>query len=199
MQDNGNVVLGFTSDSVLMLDCDLKREDEVVKFAQQYSRLGSSLVMQTSESFQLDLYGKHLGNYCIIFGKVLDWEEIRWHIGECYRLKMINKGFTALRKFGSITIRVNAKNNRIPHPEIAYYFSNSDKQGRIGIWGFLKHWAICKGLGMLDNSHEENREKCIQDCHRCSLFYLKNDGQSCLDVFSSSHLSKIDDVSEYQE
>jgi len=148
--EKGNVVLGYTSESVLMLDCDLKREDEVKEFARDYSLfhdLGSALAMLTSDSGQLDLYGKPVKNFCIIFGKILHWEEIRWHIQECYRLGMINKAFTALRKFGSITVRVNAKNNRMPAPEIFYYFPNGDDGG---VRGFLNHWEMCKELGMYE-------------------------------------------------
>lgn len=116
----GNVVLGYTSDTLLMLDCDLKREDEVKEFAREYAEfhdLGSALVMITSDTGQLDLLGTPVKNYCIIFGKVLDWEEIRWHINECLRLGMINRAFAVLRDFGSITIRVNPKNRRIPYPK----------------------------------------------------------------------------------
>jgi len=145
--ENGNVVLGYTSDSVLMLDCDLKRKVEVIEFGKEYTLfhdLGSILTIETSKSTQLDLFGNLLGNYAIIFGKILRWEEIRWHIAECYRLGMINKAFTALREFGSITIRVNAKNNRIPAPEIVYYFPNGDDKG---VKGFLDHWKMCKDLG----------------------------------------------------
>jgi hypothetical protein len=147
MKDEGNVVLGHTSNSVLMLDCDLKRDDEVVEFGKEYSKfhdLGSVLVMKTSENGQVDLYGKPLANYCIIFGKILDWEEIRWHVQEAYRLGMVKKDFLALRDFGFITIRVNAKNDRIPYPRIVYYFSNGDRRG---VMGFLRHWVMCRKLG----------------------------------------------------
>lgn len=147
MSDDGNVVLGYTSSSVLMLDCDLKREEEVKAFAEECAKfygLGSALVMRTSKSTQVDLYGRSLGNYCIIFGKILDWQEIRWHVQEAYRLGMVNRAFTALREFGYITIRVNAKNNKIPYPESLYFFQNGDDTG---IVKFLEHWNICKDLG----------------------------------------------------
>ena len=94
IKDKGNVILAFTSDTVLMLDCDLKREDEVIEFAEEYAKfhkLGSVLVMKTSDSNQLDLYGNRLGNYCVIFGKPLSWEEIRWHIKEAYKLGMLTR------------------------------------------------------------------------------------------------------------
>jgi hypothetical protein len=150
MSDKGNVVLAYTSDCHLMLDCDLKREDEVVLFSEEYSKfhdLGSSAVWKTSDTPQVDLYGKRLGNYCIIFGKVLSWDEIQWHIGECYRQGMVNKGFTALRKFGSITIRVNAKNDKIPPPMPISYFSNGSKEARKGVMAFTRHWVMCRKMG----------------------------------------------------
>lgn len=144
---SGNVVLAYTTDSHLMLDCDLKREDEVVTFSEEYSKfhdLGSSGVWKTSDSPQIDLYGNRLGNYCIIFGKVLSWDEIKWHVQEVYRLGMVNKGFTALRKFGSITIRVNAKNDKIPPPMPIYYFRNGDRRG---VMAFTRHWVMCRKEG----------------------------------------------------
>jgi hypothetical protein len=147
MDDRGNVVLAYTSDSQLMLDCDLKKEVEVKAFAREYAEfhnLGSSAVFKTSDTDQVDLYGNRMGNYCIIFGKVLSWDEIKWHVQEAYRLGMVNKGFTALRKFGSITIRVNSKNNKIPPPKPIYYFRNGDNRG---IAAFIKHWKMCRDLG----------------------------------------------------
>jgi hypothetical protein len=149
MDDKGNVVLAYTSDSQLMLDCDLKKEDEVKEFAREYAEfhdLGSSAVFKTSDTSQVDLFGNRMGNYCIIFGKVLPWDEIKWHVQEAYKLGIINKGFTALRKFGSITIRVNAKNNKIPPPKPLYYFRNGDNRG---ITAFVKHWKMCKRMGKI--------------------------------------------------
>lgn len=158
MKDSGNVVLAYTSSSHLMLDCDLKREDEVVAFSREYAKkqdLGSSLVCKTSDTSQVDLHGNRLGNYCIIFGTITSWDEIRWHVQEVYRLGMVKKDFLALRDFGFVTIRVNAKNDKIPPPKIVSYFSNGDKKGRIGIWGFLKHWAMCRKLGLEKVEPEE--------------------------------------------
>jgi hypothetical protein len=143
----GNVVLAYTSDSLLMLDCDLKREGKVIGFSREYAKfhdLGSSVVCKTSDSSQVDLFGNRLGNYCIIFGKVLPWEEVKWHVQETYRLGMVNKGFIIIRKFGSITIRVNSKNNKIPPPRPICYFSNGDDTG---IMKFIDHWVMCRKMG----------------------------------------------------
>jgi len=147
MKDDGNVVIGFTTDTHLMLDCDLKREAVVVEFAREYGAfqdLGSSLVMKTSEDGQVDLFGERLCNYCIVFGKPLSWDEIKWHVQEAYKLGIVNKSFTALRQFGSITIRVNAKNDSIPFPKLVTYFDNGDD---IGIMSFLRFWVNCRKLG----------------------------------------------------
>jgi len=73
--------------------------------------------MSKELAMRAELY-RVLRNYCIVFGKVLSWEEVNWHVKEDYRFGIINKAFTALRDFGSITIRVNDKNNEIPYPKI---------------------------------------------------------------------------------
>lgn len=149
MDDKGNVVLAYTSDSQLMLDCDLKTEEEVIKFARKYAKfhdLGSVAVFKTSVTCQVDMNGRRLGNYCIIFGKVLPWDEVKWHVQEVHRLGMVNKGFTALREFGSITIRVSSKNNKIPPPKPLYYFRNGDSRG---ITAFVRHWKMCRSMGKI--------------------------------------------------
>jgi hypothetical protein len=143
----GNVVLGFTSDVFLMLDCDLKRRAEVKWFAPKFGKeygLGSSLVIETSCTPQLDLNGKLLGNFAVIYGKKLAWDTIKWLVGEAYRLGMVNKAFANIRQFGSITIRVNAKNNKIPPPRPIAYFDNGDDTGIIE---FLDHWIMCRKIG----------------------------------------------------
>ena len=147
----GNVVIGFTNNNILMLDCDGKEEEEVITFAREYAKfhdLGSALVMKTSESKQLTLDLKPLNNYCIIFGKILSWEEIKWHIQEAYRLGMVDEAFVAIREYGYITIRVNAKNKEKPPPKKVYYFQNGDDTG---IKEFLRFWNICKELGRKDD------------------------------------------------
>ncbi len=146
----GNVVLAYTSSCLLMLDCDLKREEEVIEFSREYSKyhnLGSSAVWKTSDSSQLDLFANRLGNYCIIFGKILSWDEIKWHVQEAYRLGIVNKGFVIIRKFGSITIRVNSKNDKIPPPMPLTYFQNGGRKARRGVMAFIRHWVMCRELG----------------------------------------------------
>jgi len=151
----GNVVLGHTDDSKLMLDCDLKREVEVKEFAKRYTKfhdLGSVAVFKTSNTPQVDLFGERLGNYCVIFGKKISWDEIKWHVKEIYRLGLVNKGFTALREFGSITIRVNAKNDKIPPPRPVFYFSNGDDTG---VMEFIDYWVMCRKMGRSEYEHNE--------------------------------------------
>ena len=74
----------------------------------------------------------------------MPWDEIKWHVQEAYRQGIVNKSFTALRKLGSITIKVNSKSNKIPPPKPLYYFRNGDRRG---ITAFIKHWKICRNLG----------------------------------------------------
>jgi hypothetical protein len=143
----GNVVLAFTCDYLLMLDCDMKRKCEVKRFAKEFARfhnLGSAGVFETSCTPQLDLFGKLLTNYCIIFGRRLSWDSIKWLVGEAYRLRMVNKSFANIRQVGSITIRVNAKNKTIPAPRPISYFDNGDDTG---IMEFLDHWVMCRKMG----------------------------------------------------
>lgn len=146
----GNVVLAYTSSSILMLDCDLKTEEEVREFARDYALeqdLGSVAVWKTSDTAQVDLFGYRLGNYCIIFGKIISWDEVKWHVQEAFRNKMVNKGFVIIRKFGSITIRVNSKNDKIPPPMPISYFRNGGKKARRGVMAFTRHWVMCRKLG----------------------------------------------------
>lgn len=146
----GNVVLAYTSSSHLMLDCDLKRENEVTEFARDYALeqdLGSVAVWKTSDTAQVDLFGERLGNYCVIFGKIISWDEIKWHVQEAFRRGMVNKGFVIIRKFGSITIRVNSKNDKIPPPMPIHYFSNGGRKARRGVMAFTRHWVLCRNIG----------------------------------------------------
>jgi len=144
----GNVVLGYCSDTVLMLDIDNQREDVVKDFAVEYTKfhdLGSVLIMKTSETEQMDLFGNRLGKFAVVFGKCpLSWEEIQWHVTEARRLGMIERSFLRLRKFGYITIRVNAKNDKIPCPKISYYYRHGD---RTGIFRYIRFYVMCKKLG----------------------------------------------------
>ncbi len=143
----GNVVLGFTSSNFLMLDVDDLIEYYVLDFAKEYAefyKLGSLMVLRTSESTKTDLFGNRLGNYCIIFGKPLTWKEIQWHINETKKLGIINRSFAKLRDFGTITIRVNSKNEKIPPPEIIRFYNNGDMTG---IVAYIKHKNTCEGLG----------------------------------------------------
>jgi hypothetical protein len=105
---------------------------------------GSSAVFKTSDTTQVNLFGKRLGNYCIIFGKVLSWDEIKWHVQEAYKSGVVNKSFKKLREFGFITIRVNSKNSKIPPPKPLFYFRNGDNRG---ITAFVNHWKMCKNMG----------------------------------------------------
>lgn len=149
----GNVVSGYSSGSILMLDVDLKPIKEVMQFAKKYTKfhdLGSVLIMRTSKSSQIDLIKKKLGSYCIVFGAgTLHWKEVKWHIKEAYRLGIVKKDFLSMREIEKITERVNAKNNTTPHPEIVFYLKKNPDEG---VKRFLRFWAICKNLGFGDDT-----------------------------------------------
>lgn len=151
----GNVVVAYCSDTVLMLDIDNQTKEVVKDFATKYAKfhnLGSILIMKTSERGQLDLLGNKLESFAVIFGKCpLGWEEIQWHVTEARRLGMIERSFLKLRKFGYITIRVNPKNNKTPCPRISYYHRSGD---RTGIFRYIRLYVMCKKLGRMK---EENQ------------------------------------------
>lgn len=106
--------------------------------------MGSALLILTSESTQVDLFGNKLNKYGVIFGKPLTWNEILWHIKEARRLGMIERSFLNLRKFGYITIRVNAKNDKTPPPKTVALYHLGDMTGIIQ---FNKFRKACKNLG----------------------------------------------------
>ncbi len=143
----GNIVIGFCSEKFLMLDLDLHTEAVVKKFVKSYSRfheLGSVLLLRTSDSAQRDLFGNELNKYAAVFGRTLRWEEIMWHLTECRRLGMIERSFLKLRKFGFITIRVNAKNDKTPPPKVVALYNLGDMSGIVEFEEFRKY---CKNLG----------------------------------------------------
>jgi len=155
---DGNVVIGFCSNNILMLDLDLHTEATAKAFVKSYSefhKLGSVLLLKTSDSNQIDLLGNRLKKYAAIFGKPLSWDEILWHIKESRRLGMIERSFLNLRKFGYITIRVNAKNDETPPPKVVAFYRLGDI---IGIVAFLELRKFCKDLGKcmhFDNFYDE--------------------------------------------
>jgi hypothetical protein len=144
---DGNIVIGFCTDTFLMLDLDLHAEAVAKRFSKTYSEfhgLGSALLILTSESTQVDLFGNKLNKYAVIFGKPLTWDVILWHIKEARRLGMIERSFLNLRKFGYITIRVNAKNSKTPPPKTVALYHLGDMAGIIQ---FNKFRKACKNLG----------------------------------------------------
>jgi hypothetical protein len=147
MKTEGNVVIGFTSQGYLMLDCDQQKESKVIKFSEEYPKfhsLGSSLVMKSSEDGQVDLSGEKLGHYFIIFGKPLNQDAIYWHLQEACRLGLVNRAFVEANKYGNITLRLNAKNGKIPPPTYVSYFQHGEFTG---VHTFLKDWINLRKLG----------------------------------------------------
>jgi hypothetical protein len=152
---DGNVVLGFCTSHILMLDLDLHPEALVKKFVKKYSKthkLGSVLLLKTSDTPIVDAFGNKLNKYSAIFGKVLSWKEIKWHLKECGRLKMVEPAFLRLRKFGFITIRVNPKNDETPAPKIVALYNLGDITG---ILKFEEFRQACKNLGKLETDLDD--------------------------------------------
>jgi hypothetical protein len=144
---DGNVILGYASDTALMLDVDEQIQQFVIKFAIGYTRfhkLGSVLVLRSSLSSKTDLFGNKLANFFIIFGKPLCWEEIQWHINETRRLGIINRGFATLRNYGHIILRENSKNKKIPPPEVIKFYNNGDMTV---IADFISDKNLSQGIG----------------------------------------------------
>jgi hypothetical protein len=144
---DGNVILGYASDTALMLDVDEQIEQFVIKFAIRYTRfhkLGSVLVLRSSLSSKTDLFGNKLANFFIIFGKPLCWAEIQWHISELRRLGIINRGFATLRNYGHIILRENSKNKKIPPPEVIKFYNTGDMTV---IADFISDKNISQGIG----------------------------------------------------
>jgi hypothetical protein len=146
---DGNVVIGFCTENILMLDLDFHTFAVANKFSKRYAEfheLGGYELIQTSDSTQRDLFGNKLNKYAVIFGRVLSWEEIKCHVTESRRLGMIERSFLNLRKFGCITIRVNAKNDKTPAPKIVAVYNLGDMTGILEFEEFRKS---CKNLGKL--------------------------------------------------
>jgi hypothetical protein len=83
------------------LDADLKKGEEVVEWAREYTkkfRLGSVLIMMSSDgSGQVDLHGNRLYNFSLIFGEHLPWQEIMLHINNAFKDDMVDKKFVKTR------------------------------------------------------------------------------------------------------
>jgi hypothetical protein len=143
----GNVVIGFSTSTNLILDIDFQAEETVLEFAKEYAKfhdLGSSVVLKTSDKYRTDLFGNKLGKYCIVFGKYIGWEEIRWHIKEARRLGMIERTVVIMTRFGDITERANAKNKDTPPPRLIKFFPNGDMRG---IRDYISYLNRNKDLG----------------------------------------------------
>ena len=81
-----------------------------------------------------------------------------WHLTECRRLGMIERSFLKLRKFGFITIRVNAKNDKTPPPKVVALYNLGDMTGIVEFEEFRKY---CENLG------KQNANKSSLNFPRC--------------------------------
>jgi len=147
--NEGTVVLGFTTADYLLIDADLKRPAEVLMWAKKYAKrhhLGSVLIMKTSDSPQLDLYGRRLYNFAVIFGERLPWQEIMRHIRNALKDRIVDKKFVKMRFQGFITERVNRKNEQIGIPKLFKYIPKG-KGSNEGCFEYLKWYKWFKDVG----------------------------------------------------
>jgi hypothetical protein len=155
-----SVVVGFTTSDYLMLDADKKPAKEVVKWTTRYARkyhLGNVLMMKTSDSYQLDLFGNILYNFAIVFGRRLPWQEIMIHMNNALKANIVDKKFVKMRFQGFITERISKKSNRINYPQIFKYIRNGRrKRDREGCFEYLRWWVYYRKVAGAD---EEAAEK----------------------------------------
>jgi hypothetical protein len=145
----GNICTGISTNSILIFDVDRHTKEFTLFHGENYPKfyhLGASLVMQTSETFERDFYGNTLGNYAIVFGKPITWEEIKWHIVNGVKLGLLERANLYVLKWGYITSRQNPKNREIPAPKVLKFFSNSHGDMR-GIVSYIQHWNLVKDFG----------------------------------------------------
>jgi hypothetical protein len=143
----GYPIVGWSTDGYLMLDSDLALPSYLVEWDKKYSRfhkLGSVLIMKSSEPYQLDLDGNRLANFTSIFGKHLSWQEILCHLQNALKAGLINKKFVWMRKYGTIEERINLKNRKKSYPVFYKYIPNGDSTG---CWEYANYWADNRKLG----------------------------------------------------
>jgi hypothetical protein len=143
-----NAMISFFSNDFLGLDADEQNEDFIKDFAKTYSKfydLGSVLVQRTSRINRISKFG--LANYSIIFGKLLYWKQIEWHIDNTEKLGIIKRNYADQRKAQRhISIRLNPKNDKTPTPKTTMYFYNGDMTGLIE---FIRFKNISKINGLV--------------------------------------------------
>ena len=143
-----NAMISFFSNDFLGLDADEQSEEFIKDFAKTYSKfynLGSVLIQRTSRIGRISKFG--LANYSIIFGKLLFWKQVDWHIDNTERLGIIKQNYATLRKAQRhISIRLNPKSDKSPTPETILYYNNGDMTGLIE---FIRFKNISKINGLV--------------------------------------------------
>jgi len=149
MSTEGYPIVGFTTDRFLMLDPDLAKPSSLVRYCKSYTkfyRLGCVLITKTSEPWQIDLFGKRLGNFTAIFGKPIEWQEILWHVEQAYKARVVSKQFLLARiRDGTTTERVNRKNLKKSYPTAYRFIRNGDNAG---CKEYVEFWANNRKIGM---------------------------------------------------
>ena len=144
-----SIVIGFTTSDYLMLDADNMTKRRVTEWTRKYRKkyhLGSALVMMTSNEGQLDLFGKRVYNFTVIFGERLPWQENMNHIRNAYKDGMVNKVFLRMRFQGFTTERVNRKCKRKGAPTFFRYFPDPKKRNE-GCMEYMKWWKWFREVG----------------------------------------------------
>jgi hypothetical protein len=143
---SGIVIIGYTTDCYLMIDADNKRSEEVVDWAKKLtkeSKLGSVIIMKTSDCGQNDLDGNKLQNYAIIFGEQLPFQEIKQYVEKAYKDGIVDKKFWKMRFQGITTERVDRKSVSISHPKIFKYIPNGTNEG---CFDYLRWWTWFRNI-----------------------------------------------------
>jgi hypothetical protein len=147
-QEYDNAMISFFSNDFLGLDADEQYEGVIKNFAKTYTKfynLGSVLVQRTSRISRISKFG--LANYSIIFGRLLYWKQIEWHIDNTEKLGIIKQNYADLRKAQRhISIRLNPKSDKSPTPETILYYKNGDMTGLIE---FIRFKNISKINGLV--------------------------------------------------
>ena len=143
---SGIVIVGYTTDCYLMLDADNKRPEELTKWTKDLTKnykLGSVLIMKTSDCGQVDLLGERLSNFMAVFGEPLPFQEIKQYVEKAYKDGIVDKKFWKMRFQGVTTERVDRKSASISYPKFFRYIPNGTHEG---CFDYLKWWTWFKNI-----------------------------------------------------
>ena len=143
---SGIVIIPYTTDCYFMIDADDKRPEEVIKWCTEMTKeykLGSVLIMKTSDCGQRDLNGNKLMNFLAVFGETLPYPEIRQHVETAYKDGIVDKKFRKMRFQGVASERVTRKSATIGYPTIFKYIPNGTHEG---CFEYLDWWKWFRNI-----------------------------------------------------